>query len=130
MAGMSRQSFAQSQDVRPFVGDTGQLEVVDVGGASLGRATFKPGWRWSEHVRPLAGTDSCEAAHAGYVIAGRLVVRMDDGQEEEFGPGDVMAVEPGHDAWVVGDESCVVVDWQGYRDYAKPTATATTSGRQ
>jgi quercetin dioxygenase-like cupin family protein len=78
-----------------------------------------PGWKWSEHVRPIAKTDSCQAAHTGYFVSGRMKVVMDDGQEMEYGPGDFAIMAPGHDAWIVGDEPCVVIDWQGYADYAK-----------
>ena len=87
--------------------------------ASVGRATFLPGWRWSEHVKPIAGTDSCQAAHLGYFVSGRMTVVMDDGETVEYGPGDFADMAPGHDAWIVGDEPCVFVDWQGYADYAK-----------
>jgi quercetin dioxygenase-like cupin family protein len=117
-----KRRFEQAQDVRPFVDGKGQLAMLDLDGVAVGRATFEPGWRWSEHVKPIAGTDSCEAPHAGYVLAGHMTVRMNDGTEENFDPGDVMMIEPGHDAWVVGEEPCMVIDWQGYVDYAKPTS--------
>lgn len=120
MGGMVRQQFESAQDVRPFLKGSGQLSVIDMNGASVGRAVFNPGWRWSEHVGPIAGTELCQAAHAGYVLSGRLAVRMDDGTEEEFGAGDTMLVDPGHDAWVVGNEPCIMLDWQGYADFAKP----------
>jgi quercetin dioxygenase-like cupin family protein len=94
-------------------------EEVHVGAGPVGRATFEPGWKWSTHVKPIAGTDSCMAAHSGYFISGRMKVVMDNGEEAEFGPGDVMVCPPGHDAWTVGDEACVVIDWQGVSDYAK-----------
>jgi quercetin dioxygenase-like cupin family protein len=81
---------------------------------------FQPGWRWSEDVKPIAGTQSCQAPHAIYVISGRMGIRMDDGTEGEIGPGDIAMIEPGHDAWVVGDEACVGVDFGGYASYAKP----------
>ena len=85
----------------------------------VGRATFLPGWRWSLHVKPIAGTDSCQAAHLGYFISGRMNVVMDDGEEMEYGPGDFAIMPSGRDAWVVGNEPCVVIDWQGFADYAK-----------
>jgi hypothetical protein len=119
MGGLIRRSFDDPAEVRPFA-DKGQLEMVDLDGPLVGRGKFEPGWRWSEHVKPIAGTDSCQASHAGYCISGRMRIRMDDGSEEEFGPGDVMVAAPGHDAWTVGDEACVVIDWQGFADYAKP----------
>lgn len=112
-----RRSFTTPDEVRPFAAH-GQLQLVDVGGL-VGRATFEPGWRWSNDVKPIAGTESCQAAHAGYVISGRIHIVMDDGTEDDFGPGDVMICPPGHDAWTVGDEACVVLDWQGVANYAK-----------
>jgi quercetin dioxygenase-like cupin family protein len=108
-----------SAEHRPFKDGKGQLEVVETGTGMVGRATFEPGWKWSEHVKPIAGTDSCQAPHMGYIVSGRMHIVMDDGTEEEFGPGDVMIAPPGHDAWTVGDEACVAIDWQGVADYAK-----------
>jgi quercetin dioxygenase-like cupin family protein len=108
------------EEVRKFEGDSGQLELVNLDAGAVGRATFKPGWKWSEHVKPIAGTDSCQAAHTCYFVSGRMKVVMDDGEEMEYGPGDFAIMPPGHDAWIVGDEPCVVIDWQGFADYAKP----------
>ena len=122
MAGLIRMSLDSPEEVRPFAGDSGQLELVNLAGGPVGRATFKPGWRWSEHVKPIAGTDNCQAAHTCYFVSGRMKVVMDDGEEMEYGPGDFAIMPPGHDAWIVGDEDCVVVDWQGFADYAKPRA--------
>ncbi|MGA2123586.1 MAG: cupin domain-containing protein [Acidimicrobiales bacterium] len=120
MSGLSRKSLNSPDETRPFEDGTGQLEVVFAdGGAAVGRATFKPGWKWSEHVKPIAKTESCQAAHTGYFISGRMNVVMENGEEMEFGPGDFAVMAPGHDAWVVGNEPCVVIDWQGYADYAK-----------
>ena len=87
---MVRRNLDTPDETRPFQGDKGRLELVNLDAGSVGRATFRPGWRWSEHVKPIAKTPSCEAAHQGYVISGRMRIRMDDGAEEEFGPGDVM----------------------------------------
>ncbi|WP_285740138.1 cupin domain-containing protein [Kitasatospora phosalacinea] len=120
MAGLVRMSLDEPEEVRPFEGGKGQLALVNLAAGGVGRAVFEPGWRWSEHVRPIVGTDSCQASHAGYVISGRLRVEMDDGEAAEFGEGDFMLCPPGHDAWVVGDVPCVMLDWQGYADYAKP----------
>jgi hypothetical protein len=89
----------------------GSLRQVTVGGMTVGLAVYNPGWTWSADVKPLVGTDSCQVAHTGYVVSGRLRVRTDDGQELEFGPGDAHYVPPGHDAWVTGDEPAVVVDF-------------------
>ena len=119
MAGMIQRSFDSPEEVRPFEEGSGQLELINLDGAPVGRATFQPGWQWSKHVKPIAGTDSCQAAHMGYFISGRMKIVMDDGEETEFGPGDLMVCPPGHDAWIVGDETCVVIDWQGFSDYAK-----------
>lgn len=118
-SGLRKFSFDRPEEVRSFEGDSGQLSLVNLDGGTIGKAVFKPGWRWSEHVKPIAMTDSCQGQHAGYVISGRMRVVMDDSTEDEFGPGDVMICAPGHDAWTVGDEDCVVVDWAGFADYAK-----------
>lgn len=120
MTGIVRRSFDSADETRPFEGGKGRLDLLSTDNGAVGRAVFEPGWRWSEHVKPLAGTDSCQASHVGYVVSGRLHVVMDEGgQEEEFGPGDFMQVTPGHDAWVVGEEPCVALDWVGFGDYAK-----------
>jgi EutQ-like cupin domain len=118
--GLVRKSLDSPDEVRPFENDSGELQVVSIGDSGIvGRGVFKPGWRWSKDVKPIAKTESCQGAHAGYVISGRMRVVMDDGTEDEFGPGDVMLAPPGHDAWTVGNEACVVVDWQGFGNYAK-----------
>jgi quercetin dioxygenase-like cupin family protein len=111
-------SFRQPDETRTF--PSGRAEIVRVSGAEVGRLTFQPGWRWSEHVKPIAGTASCEAPHFQYHVSGRLAIRMDDGSEFIAGPGDVTSLPSGHDAWVVGDEAVVVVDWFGASNYAKP----------
>ena len=119
MARMVRMSLDSPEETRPFEAGAGKLELVNLEGGGVGRATFEPGWQWSKHVKPIAKTGSCEAAHTGYFISGRMKIVMDDGEEMEFGPGDFMTCPPGHDAWVLGNEPCVVIDWQGYADYAK-----------
>ena len=119
MPGLIRKSLNTPEETRPFEGGMGQLELVNVESGGVGRATFLPGWRWSEHVKPIAKTDSCQAAHTAYFISGRMKVVMDDGEEMEYGPGDFAIMSPGHDAWTVGDEPCVVIDWHGFGDYAK-----------
>jgi quercetin dioxygenase-like cupin family protein len=121
MAGLERKRFDEPDETRRFT-DKGQVELVSLGdGVSVGRATFHPGWKWSEHVKPIAGTESCQAAHVGYVVSGRQKVLMDDGTELEFGPGDVVSIPPGHDGWVIGDEPCVLLDFVGMANYAKPS---------
>lgn len=110
-------SLDRAEDVREF--PFGSMAVVEAGGAVVGRAVFEPGWHWSEHVRPTAGTDSCQVRHVGYILSGRLAIRMDDGTEAVAEPGDVFDVPPGHDGWTVGDEPCVMLDWAGSGDYAR-----------
>ena len=121
MGRIMRRSFDSPDEVRTLKGEMGQIELVNVEGGVVGRATFQPGWRWSEHVKPIAGTDSCQAAHVGYQVSGRMGARLDDGEEMEFGPGDFISIPPGHDGWVIGDEPAVMIDWQGMREYAKPS---------
>jgi len=88
-------------------------EVIDVQGASVGRLTLSPGWRWSNDVRPLMGLESCPVHHGGYCLSGSLHVEMNDGTTLEIGPGDLYEIPPGHDAWVVGSEICKLLDWVG-----------------
>jgi quercetin dioxygenase-like cupin family protein len=117
---LAKKSFDAPDETRPMSG-MGQVELVKIGDGMVGKATFQPGWRWSEHVKPVAGTDSCQAPHVGYVVSGRQRVRMDDGTELEFAAGDVIAIPPGHDGWVVGDEPCVMIDFSGMEHYAEPS---------
>lgn len=112
-------SFDAPEEVRPFA-DKGKAEFVTVGGHRILRGYYEPGWRWSDHLKPIVKTDSCQIAHTGYVISGRMAVRMDDGVEAEVGPGDAFAIGPGHDAWVVGDDTVVLLDFTGGERYAKP----------
>lgn len=118
MAGMQKRSMSEADDVRTF--DRGKLELVTLSGVTFGRATLQPGWKWSTSVKPIAKTESCEAPHLQYHVSGRLHVRMDDGSEQEFGPGDLSQLPPGHDAWVVGDEPVVLIDISGMGEFAKP----------
>jgi hypothetical protein len=110
-------SFGEPSEVREF--PNGRVELIRVGGAVVGRATFEPGWKWSTSVQPIAKTKSCEAPHFQYHVSGVLMVLMDDGTELVCRPGDVSLLPSGHDAWVVGDEPAVVIDFQGMVDYAK-----------
>ncbi|MGB8146764.1 MAG: cupin domain-containing protein [Azonexus sp.] len=110
-------SFGKPEEVREF--PKGRVDLLKVGGATVGRATFEPGWRWSTSVQPVAKTKSCEAPHFQYHVPGVLMVLMDDGTELECKPGDVSHLPSGHDAWVVGNEPAVIVDFQGMIDYAK-----------
>ena len=109
--------FDKPDEVREF--PSGRLELITVGGATVGRAIFEPGWKWSESLQPLIKTKSCEAPHFQYHVSGVLKVLMDDGVELECRPGEVSLLPSGHDAWVVGNEPAVVVDFQGMIDYAK-----------
>ena len=109
-------SFDTPDEVREF--PKGRLELVKIGGAMVGRAIFEPGWRWATSVQPIAKTRSCEAPHFQYHVAGVLRVKMDDGAEFDCKPGDLSLLPAGHDAWVVGEEAAVVVDFQGMLDYA------------
>lgn len=110
-------SFEQPDEVREF--PNGRAEVLKVGEAEVGRLRFEPGWRWSEDVRPIAQTESCQAPHFQYHLSGHLAIRMDDGNQFVAGPGDVTSLPQGHDAWVVGEEPVVVVDWFGASNYAR-----------
>ncbi len=117
MAKAEVKHFGTPDEVREF--PKGRLELIKIGGATIGRAVFEPGWRWSTSLQPISKTKSCEAPHFQYHVSGVLRVRMDDGTEFDCRPGDVSLIPPGHDAWVVGDEKVVVVDFQGMADYAK-----------
>ena len=119
MAGVEVKSCNTPDETRRLA-DKGTVELVQLGGVTIGRVTLQPGWRWSEHVKPIVKTDSCQAPHTGYVISGRLHVKMDDGTEREIGPGDTFVCQAGHDAWVVGDEPHVNIDFTGMADYGKP----------
>lgn len=111
-------SIDAPQETRPFKGH-GHMDVVTIDNFTLGRGVFEPGWRWSNDVKPIAGTESCQTRHTGLCLSGQMTVRLDDGRELTIAPGDVVVIEPGHDAWTVGDESCVLLD-TGIAAYAKP----------
>jgi quercetin dioxygenase-like cupin family protein len=106
---LKAKSLDSPDETRSF--DNGKMDIVSVDEVTAGRVTLEPGWRWSEAIKPIAGTDSCEVQHTGYVVSGRMRVVMDDGSEQEIGPGDVYVIRPGHDAWVIGDETYVGVDF-------------------
>lgn len=110
--------FDAPEETRAFEGH-GKAEMVHVAGRTVGRGTFEPGWRWSQDVKPIAGTDSCQVSHLGYCQSGRMRVTMDDGRTTEIGPGDVVAIPPGHDAETLGDEPCVLLDFGEIEEYAK-----------
>lgn len=114
---LQRRRFTEPSDVRAF--SRGRVEVVELDDTVVGRMTYEPGWRWSVDVRPLAGTDACQYHHLGVTMSGRLRIQMQDGTELEVGPGEVFEIPPGHDAWVVGDEPWVSVDFEAMRTYGK-----------
>lgn len=117
MKKMEVKNLNAPEQVRKF--DKGRVELVNVGGAAIGRAVLEPGWKWSTCVKPVVNTKSCEAAHFAYQLSGTMRVVMDDGTEKDIKAGDVALIPPGHDAWVVGNEPVVMVDFQGMADYAK-----------
>lgn len=116
---MEVKSFNTPDETRTF--DKGKLDLVSIGGKVIGRATFAPGWKWSESLKPIVKTVSCQTPHFQYHLSGILKVVMDDGTEQELKPGDISLLPPGHNAWVVGKEPVVVIDFQGMVDYAKST---------
>lgn len=110
-------SMDTPDETRKF--EKGYVQIVSLADGTVGRYTFEPGWKWSHHVKPIAGTELCQAPHEGYQITGRLHVVLSDGSEFEVGPGDYNNIPPGHDAWVVGDEPVTGIDWAGMATYAK-----------
>jgi hypothetical protein len=117
-AKMQKKNLNTSPDeTRTF--ENGKIELANLGDVTIGRAIFQPGWSWEKCVKPIVKTDSCQAPHTQYIVSGRIKVVMDDGEEEEFGPGDVAVIPPGHNAWVVGNEPVVGIDFTGLKEYAK-----------
>jgi Cupin domain len=120
-------SFAEADDIKQF--PNGEERILDVAGVPVGFATFRPGWRWSNDIRPLTGTDRCTVFHVGYALSGRLHVEMADGSTLDIEPGDALEIPPGHDAWVVGDEPCVILDWGGKAsEYVRPVVKSGIGG--
>jgi hypothetical protein len=117
MSASETRNIDNPHETRPFRAN-GHMDVITLSGFTLGRGIFEPGWRWSDDVKPIAGTDSCQTRHTGICLSGRMTVRFDDGAQLEIAPGDVVVLEPGHDAWTVGDEPCVLLD-TGVAAYAK-----------
>lgn len=110
MAGVRSKAFDSPDETR--TPDKTRIEVVRLGGATAARLTMEPGWKWSECIRPVAGTERCQARHLGVVQSGRMRVAHEDGSEIELGPGDAYVIEPGHDAWVTGDERFVGFEFE------------------
>jgi len=109
-------NFDDPAEVRTF--ERGKFELYRVGPTTVGRATYEPGWKWSEHVGPLTGETSCQVEHVGFVLSGRDVAKMDDGREVVMGAGDFFYIPPGHDSWVVGDKPYVSLHILGSEKYA------------
>ncbi|HVK19910.1 MAG TPA: nuclear transport factor 2 family protein [Actinokineospora sp.] len=120
MAEVKISNLEQDGEVRPFHAH-GRLTLGSAGGMTLGMGSFEPGWRWSEDVKPLAGTDSCQVHHLGYVMSGAMGIRLSDGTETEIHAGEIVDIPAGHDAWVVGDKTCTILD-------TSPDATAYAVG--
>jgi quercetin dioxygenase-like cupin family protein len=114
---MQGKSLDSPDETREFV-DKGKADIVHLGNVSVGKFVLEPGWRWSEHVKPIVGTESCQVHHIGYVLSGRMKVVMDDGTEAEASAGDAAVIPPGHDAWIEGDEPCVWLEFAGADRYA------------
>lgn len=111
-------SFESPDETRVF--EKGKFEIVHIGGMTVGRATYEPGWKWSEHVSPLAGASLCDIEHMGLVISGRAMAAMQDGAEIELKPGELFYIPPvPHDSWVIGDEPYVSLHFLGAEDYTK-----------
>ena len=110
-------SFVKPEEIREF--PHGRAELLTLGGSAVGRLVLEPGWRWSKDVQPIAKTASCEAPHFQYHVSGRLGIKMDDGTEFVAGPGDLTSLPSGHDAWVIGADPVVVVDFYGASNYAR-----------
>jgi class 3 adenylate cyclase len=114
---LRRKRFDRPDEVRTV--EKARIDLVELGELAIGRAVFEPGWRWSQHVKPIVGTESCQVHHIGYVISGHLHIEMTDGATMDVTGGDAFEIPPGHDAWVIGDEPWVSVDWAGRRLFAK-----------
>ncbi len=117
MPAAEHKTFDKPDETRPF--KFGRVDLLRIGDSDIGRLTLEPGWQWSQHVKPIAGTDWCEAPHFQYHVTGTLRIKMVDGTEFDAHAGDVTALPQGHDAWVVGDEPVVLVDWWGASNYAR-----------
>ncbi len=118
MAGVEKANLDSPSETRTFA--KGKAELVTVAGSTVGRFTFEPGWRWSESVKPIVGTDTCQNHHVGYALAGRMGVHGADGVESEIGAGDAYDIAPGHDAWIIGADTFVGLEFKSAADYAKP----------
>ena len=117
MVTMELKNFSSADETREL--PKTKIEVLNFANTTIMRAVFQPGWKWSECVKPTVGTKSCEVPHINYIISGRILIAMDDGVQKEMGPGDVAIIPPGHDAWVIGNEPCVAIDFSAGKVYGK-----------
>jgi mannose-6-phosphate isomerase-like protein (cupin superfamily) len=115
---MQKRSFDAPDEQRPA--GSARADIINLGNVTITRITCQPGWRWSTDVKPIAKTDSCDAPHLQYIVSGRTHVLMDNGEEQDFGPGDVAVIPPGHDAWVLGNEPVVAIGIIGSAIWARP----------
>ena len=123
MPGIEVRTFRNPDESRAF--EKGKVDIVTLGDVTIARTIAEPGWRWSKHIRPVAGTISCQLHHLGFVVRGRIRVQMDDGTAQEMGPEDIYDIPPGHDAWVVSEEDAEIFDWAGgMGTFAKPAIEA------
>jgi hypothetical protein len=129
MSKMMIKKFSSPDEQRSFVAH-GHADILRLEDSVVGMATLEPGWKWSKDIKPIEGTESCQASHFGYCLSGKLAVLRDDGTRAEVGPGDVIVVPPGHDAWVVGNEPCVLLDFAGMANYAQPHAPVRQTGAE
>lgn len=116
-AGFELKNFAAADEIRNL--PKTKIEVINFGETTIMRATFQPGWKWSECVKPTVGTTSCQAPHVNYIISGQMVIAMDDGTQKIISPGDMAIIPPGHDAWVISKEPCITIDFSAGKIYGK-----------
>jgi mannose-6-phosphate isomerase-like protein (cupin superfamily) len=121
MARLEKKTMNSPDETRTF--DKGKIELTKIGDASIGRIYLEPGWSWEKCLKPIVKTESCQVTHRQYVMSGRVRVKMNDGSEEEYGPGDVTYIPPGHNAWVVGNEPYTAIDFGTVDIYAKDYAS-------
>ncbi|MDP8941107.1 MAG: cupin domain-containing protein [Thermoproteota archaeon] len=117
MSKMQKKSMNSPDETRTF--DKGKIDLTKIGDTRIGRMYLEPGWTWEKCMKPIAKTESCQASHTQYVVSGRVGVKMNDGSEEEYGPGDVLYVPPGHNSWVVGNEPYIGIEIATMDNYAK-----------